>query len=190
MIHAGLYYPAGSLKAITCVRGRDLLYAYAAARHIPHRRCGKLVVAVDEHCAGELGRIAAGAAYGGGSIGLLGVATVGVRLAEAHLAKRTVGGGAAPLPPAADGLYGRAFGTEDPLRLALLGDSTAAGQGVRRTGQTPGALLASGLAAVAERPVLLRCEMSAGHGGVSGRYERWRQIAFEYAWTVRTATAG
>ena len=41
-----------------------------------------------------------------------------------------------------------------------------------------------------DRPVLLRCEMSAGHGGVSGRYERWRQIAFEYAWTVRTATAG
>ena len=42
----------------------------------------------------------------------------------------------------------------------------------------------------AERPVLLRCEMSAGHGGVSGRYERWRQTAFEYAWTVRTAGAG
>ena len=41
----------------------------------------------------------------------------------------------------------------------------------------------------AERPVLLRCEMSAGHGGVSGRYERWRQTAFEYAWTVRTAGA-
>src|SRR5699024_10118811 len=37
-----------------------------------------------------------------------------------------------------------------------------------------------------DRPVLLRCEMSAGHGGVSGRYERWRQTAFEYAWTVRT----
>src|SRR5699024_3889820 len=42
----------------------------------------------------------------------------------------------------------------------------------------------------AERPVLLRCEMSAGHGGVSGRYERWRQTAFEYAWTGRTAGAG
>lgn len=40
-----------------------------------------------------------------------------------------------------------------------------------------------------DRPVLLRCEMSAGHGGVSGRYERWRQTAFEYAWTVRTAGA-
>ncbi|MFF7443961.1 SGNH/GDSL hydrolase family protein [Streptomyces sp. NPDC008122] len=101
-------------------------------------------------------RIAAGAAYGGGSIGLVGVAAVGVLLAEAQLAKRTVYGAPAPLPPVADGLYGRAFGTEDPLRLALLGDSTAAGQGVRRTGQTPGALLASGLAAVAERPVVLR----------------------------------
>jgi lysophospholipase L1-like esterase len=40
--------------------------------------------------------------------------------------------------------------------MAMLGDSLAAGQGVRRTGQTPGALLASGLAAVAERPVDLR----------------------------------
>ncbi|MEU6931255.1 SGNH/GDSL hydrolase family protein [Streptomyces sp. NPDC046374] len=101
-------------------------------------------------------RIAAGAAYGGGSIGLLGVAAVGVLLAEVQLAKRSVGGGVAPLPPGADGRYGRAYGTETPLRLGLLGDSTAAGQGVRRTGQTPGALLASGLAAVAERPVDLR----------------------------------
>ncbi|WP_241518709.1 SGNH/GDSL hydrolase family protein [Streptomyces sp. CB03238] len=102
-------------------------------------------------------RIAAGAAYGGGGIGLLGVAAVGVLLAEVQLAKRSVGGGVAPLPPAADGLYGRGYeGGAEPLRLALLGDSTAAGQGVRRAGQTPGALLASGLAAVAERPVELR----------------------------------
>ncbi|MFI8827593.1 SGNH/GDSL hydrolase family protein [Streptomyces sp. NPDC053431] len=101
-------------------------------------------------------RIAAGAAYGGGSIGLLGVAAVGVLLAEVQLAKRSVGGGVAPLPPGADGRYGRSYDPGQPLRLALLGDSTAAGQGVRRTGQTPGALLASGLAAVAERPVDLR----------------------------------
>ncbi|WP_406861314.1 SGNH/GDSL hydrolase family protein [Streptomyces sp. HUAS MG47] len=105
-------------------------------------------------------RIAAGAAYGGGGIGLLGVATVGVLLAEVQLARRSVGGGVAPLAPAADGRYGRSFeqpaSGEEPLRLALLGDSTAAGQGVRRAGQTPGALLASGLAAVAERPVDLR----------------------------------
>ena len=36
---------------------------------------------------------------------------------------------------------------------------------------------------------LLKTEMSAGHGGVSGRYERWRQTAFEYAWIVHTAGA-
>ncbi|MFF4094794.1 SGNH/GDSL hydrolase family protein [Streptomyces sp. NPDC001834] len=102
-------------------------------------------------------RIAAGAAYGGGSIGLLGAAAVGVLLAEVQLAKRQVGGGIAPVPPSADGQYGVTFaGPAEPLRLGLLGDSTAAGQGVRRAGQTPGALLASGLAAVSERPVDLR----------------------------------
>ncbi|MFF9349595.1 SGNH/GDSL hydrolase family protein [Streptomyces sp. NPDC014734] len=102
-------------------------------------------------------RIAAGAAYGGGGIGLIGAATVGVLLTEVHLAKRHVGGGIAPVPPSADGRYGVAFaGPAEPLRLGLLGDSTAAGQGVRRAGQTPGALLASGLAAVSERPVDLR----------------------------------
>ncbi|WIM67319.1 S9 family peptidase [Corynebacterium breve] len=36
---------------------------------------------------------------------------------------------------------------------------------------------------------LLKCEMSAGHGGVSGRYDRWKQTAFEYAWTLATAGA-
>ncbi|EFG07273.1 SGNH/GDSL hydrolase family protein [Streptomyces clavuligerus] len=101
-------------------------------------------------------RIAAGAAYGGGGIGLLGVATVGVVLAEVQLAKRSVAGVAAPVPPRGEGLYGLAFGRRDPLLLGILGDSTAAGQGVRRAGQTPGALLASGLAAVVERPVEVR----------------------------------
>lgn len=54
VIHAGLYYPPGTLKARLCVRGRDLLYEFCEKRHVPYRRSGKLVVAVDQHEVAEL----------------------------------------------------------------------------------------------------------------------------------------
>lgn len=57
VIHAGVYYPTGTLKARLCVEGRRLLYEFCAIHGVPHARCGKLVVAHDEHETHELERL-------------------------------------------------------------------------------------------------------------------------------------
>lgn len=65
VIHAGLYYATGSLKARLCVRGKELLYAYCAERGVPHRRCGKLLVATSAAQLASLTSIQARAAANG-----------------------------------------------------------------------------------------------------------------------------
>ncbi|MBO1418507.1 SGNH/GDSL hydrolase family protein [Streptomyces sp. FH025] len=123
-------------------------------------------------------RIATAAAYGGGGLGLLGVGLVGLLLTESRLAIQAIGI-LETHPPKADGVYGEAFADssaapQPPLVLAVLGDSTGAGLGVARARETPGALLAAGLASVAERPVRLVNVARVGgrSADLSGQLER------------------
>jgi L-2-hydroxyglutarate oxidase LhgO len=57
VIHAGIYYPRGSLKARSCVEGKERLYEYCVTHGVPHRRAGKLIVAADESQLTELASI-------------------------------------------------------------------------------------------------------------------------------------
>lgn len=65
VIHAGLYYPPGSLKARVCVRGRDLLYDFCARYGVPHQRTGKWVVAVEPEQGAALEELAVRAEVNG-----------------------------------------------------------------------------------------------------------------------------
>lgn len=57
VVHAGLYYPAATLKTQLCVEGVERLYAFCAQHDVPHERCGKLVVASSEQERAELGAL-------------------------------------------------------------------------------------------------------------------------------------
>lgn len=99
-------------------------------------------------------KLASAAAYGGGGVSVLGGALYGLLRVEASVARKTIGR-LDDDPPDPTGWYGR--GRPGPaIKVALLGDSSAAGYGVERVEETPGALLASGLAERADRRVYLR----------------------------------
>ena len=98
-------------------------------------------------------RLATGAAYGGGGVGLAGAALFALIREEARAARRRVDARRDPDPPSGDGVYGRGRGK--PISFTVLGDSSAVGLGVERATQTPGVLIAAALTELAERPVRL-----------------------------------
>lgn len=100
-------------------------------------------------------RLASAAAFGGGGLSVVGAGLYGVLTLEAKLARNAIGPIASAPPPDSTGWYGR--GRPGPaIKVAVLGDSSAAGYGVVRVEETPGALLASGVAEYADRRVYLR----------------------------------
>ena len=79
VVHAGLYYPTGSLRALHCVRGRRMLYEYCAAHGIHHNKCGKLLVATNEQ---EIGKVESIRAQGNAN-GVEGLEMIGGNSARA-----------------------------------------------------------------------------------------------------------
>ncbi len=118
VIHAGIYNPAGSLKARLCVAGRHALYAYCAERAIPHRRTGKLIVAFEEGQRATLEALRRQAAANGvEDLRLIGGA-------EARALEPALSGVAALLSPSTGILDSHAF------MLALQGEAEARGAAI------------------------------------------------------------
>jgi lysophospholipase L1-like esterase len=105
-------------------------------------------------------RVAAAAAYGGGGLGLVGGSLYGLLNLQAKIARMRIG---RALDTVRDpsGVYASKLGGE-PIRLAVLGDSAAAGYGAVGPSETFGAYLAAGLAELAETPVFLTAVAKVG----------------------------
>ena len=115
VIHAGIYYPAGSLMARACVAGKHRLYRYCAERGVPHSNCGKLIVATTEEEAGKLEGIRQRAAANG--------------VTELHLISRAEALAMEPALQCTAALHSTTTGIVDShaYMLALQGDAENAG---------------------------------------------------------------
>src|SRR5437588_9030109 len=157
VIHAGIYYRAGSLMAQTCVSGKRALYQYCRDHGIPHRNCGKLIVATTPAETEKLQSIRAHAeANGVGDMQLLG------------------GHAARPLEPALNcdaALLSPSTGITDrhAYMLALRGDAEAAGSAFAFYTPLQRARVAAGrieLEAGGETPMTLACDLLVNAAGL------------------------
>ena len=162
VIHAGIYYPPGSLKAKMCVSGRQKLYAFCQSHGVEHSRCGKLIVATSERQLSELKNIQARAlANGVDDLELL-TASQAVELEPSLHAL------AALLSPSTGIINGRSY------MLALLGEAERHGanlamnRAVKRITSTPKGLQLSVLCDGVEEMLLADMVVNAaGHQAIA-----------------------
>lgn len=115
VIHAGIYYPTGSLKAELCVRGKQLLYEFCLSHGVPHRRCGKLIVATAPEQVATLEKLqATGHANGVSELAMISAEAARAVEPQLHCV--------AALDSSSTGIV-----DSHGLMLALLGDFEAAG---------------------------------------------------------------
>ncbi|HCB13481.1 MAG TPA: FAD-dependent oxidoreductase, partial [Gammaproteobacteria bacterium] len=156
VIHAGIYYPPGSLKARLCVDGKEQLYRYCAERGIAHRRTGKLLVACDVSELPHLASYAERSAANG--VPLASLTSAGIHRLE-------------PAVRAIAGLYSPSTGIIDShgLMLALLGDAEQAGAMlVTRTPVVAGRITPEGirLQTGGDAPCELQCGVVVNSAGL------------------------
>jgi L-2-hydroxyglutarate oxidase LhgO len=157
VIHAGIYYPAGSLMARFCVAGRRTLYAYCAARGVPHANCGKLIVATNA----QEDAMLAGIKRRAETNGVEGMRVL--RATEALELEPNLACTSALLSPATGIIDSHAF------MLALLGDAENAGAvAVLRSPVTGGRALAHGveIEVAGAEPMALRCRLLVNSAGL------------------------
>lgn len=160
VIHAGIYYPAGSLKARLCVAGKQRLYRYCAERGVAHRQIGKLLVAAEASELPMLEAYAKKSAING--VPLRPVDAAGVERME-------------PAVRAVAGLWSDTTGIIDShgLMLALLGDAEAAGASlVTHTPVTGGRVVDGGfeLDTGGAEPMTLRCRLLVNSAGLHAQH--------------------
>jgi L-2-hydroxyglutarate oxidase LhgO len=154
VIHAGIYYPQGSLKARACVAGKELLYRYCVEHGVPHRRSGKLIVATSETQEKELLSIQRKAHANG--------VTDVVWMTKAQ---------AAALEPAVScvaALYSPSTGIIDShaLMLAYLGDAESRGAMLALNTQILGAQIVPGGFVVHTGEMDVKCRLLVNSAGL------------------------